>query len=203
MPNTSRPVSVCVSKWISPIGPRRAATADAHGSVIEWSPPSVTGMTPASTTSPIELRDRRVRVRRVGGQHGRVAVVDDAELGERVDTRLEMRAGRARRGADRARREPRARAVRDEVVHRRPDDRDVDSVEVRRLLRDRRPAEGEEAGVVGLVRQRPPAGERVDRHARNPPTIVAVTSRSAALIAAASSGSWPSTQPVRTSSSAP
>jgi hypothetical protein len=148
-------------------------------------------------------RDRRVRMRRVGGQHRRVAVVDDAQLRERVDARFEVRAGRARRGADRARREPRPRAVGHEIVHRRADDRDVDALEVRGLLRDRRTAEGEKARVVGLVRQRPPAGERVDRHARSPPTIVAVTSRSAAPTAAASSGSRPSTQPVSTSSSAP
>ena len=47
---------------------------------------------------------------------------------------LEMRAGRAARAADRARREPRARAVGHEVVHRRADDRDVEARELRRVL---------------------------------------------------------------------
>ncbi len=41
------------------------------------------------------------------------------------------------------------------------------------------------------------------RAARNPPTNVRTISRSALATASASSGSWPSTQPVRTSSSAP
>ena len=94
--------------------------------------------------------DRRVRSRRVGGDHRRVAVVDDRERGERVDPRLEVRTGRARRGPDRTRCEPRAGTVRDEVVGRRHD-RDVDAGEVLRLLREERAAEGEEAGVVGLV----------------------------------------------------
>ena len=49
-PNTSAPVSVCVSKWTMPTGPCRPATARTDGSVIEWSPPSTTGRTPAATT---------------------------------------------------------------------------------------------------------------------------------------------------------
>ena len=161
------PVSVCVSKWIEPDRPRRAATAAMSGSVIEWSPPSVTGSAPASTTSPTSRLDRRVRPRRVGGDHRRVAVVDDRQRGERVDARLEVRAGRAGRRPDRARREPRAGTVRDEVVGRRADDRDVDAGEVRRLLRVRRAAEGEEARVVGLVAERAPAlvaGRSCDEH---------------------------------------
>ena len=67
---------------------------------------------------------------------------------------------------DRPRREPRARTVGDEVVGRRSDDRDVDAGEVRRLLRERRAAEGEEAGVVGLVGERTPALLRVDHDQR-------------------------------------
>ncbi len=35
-----------------PDRPARSAIAAMHGSVIEWSPPSVTGSAPASTTSP-------------------------------------------------------------------------------------------------------------------------------------------------------
>jgi hypothetical protein len=61
-PNTSVPVSVCVSKWIkADRAALRAAHARCHGSAIEWSPPSVIGITPASTTSPTSLLDRRVR----------------------------------------------------------------------------------------------------------------------------------------------
>src|ERR1051326_8329610 len=79
------------------------------------------------------------------------------------------------------------------------DDRDVDAGELTGLLRERRSPERQEPGEVGLVRQRPPARLRVD-HARRPPTRVPITSRSAAATYWASSGSWPSTQPVSTSS---
>ena len=52
-PKTSWPVSVCVSKWIRPIGPpRREAIARMSGSAIEWSPPRMIGSAPASTTWP-------------------------------------------------------------------------------------------------------------------------------------------------------
>ena len=78
----------------------------------------------------------------------------------------------------------------------------VDASEMSGLLSDRRAAEREEAGVVGFVGERPPAPLRVD-HVQSPPTKVLVISSSAAVTAPASSGSWPSTQPVSTSSSAP
>ena len=57
------------------------------------------------TTWPTSSLDRRVRARRVGGQHGRVAEVDDPQLLEGVDLRLEVRPGRAarRRGSRAAR----------------------------------------------------------------------------------------------------
>ena len=51
-PNTSSPVSVWVSKWTSPTGPCAAAHARTDGSVIEWSPPRTTGITPAASTWP-------------------------------------------------------------------------------------------------------------------------------------------------------
>ena len=73
--------------------------------------------------------DCGVRARRVGRQDGRVAVVDDPQLRERVDLRLEVRARRAARGADRARAEARPGPVGDEVVGRRADDRDVEAGE--------------------------------------------------------------------------
>ena len=40
-----------VSKWTSPMGPCTEASASASGWVIEWSPPSSTGITPAEATS--------------------------------------------------------------------------------------------------------------------------------------------------------
>ena len=82
------------------------------GSAIEWSPPSTIGIAPAASDLADGRLDRRVRARRVGGQHRRVAEVDDPQLLERVDLGLEVRAGRAARGADRPRREARARAGR-------------------------------------------------------------------------------------------
>jgi hypothetical protein len=84
---------------------------------------------------PHRLLDRAPRRLRSRRDDGRVAEVDDRELGERVDLRLEVRAGRAARGADRARREPRAGAIGDEVVERGADDRDVDAAKPRRILR--------------------------------------------------------------------
>src|SRR5215213_8921979 len=51
-PNTSAPVSVWVSKWTTPTGPWTVAQARIDGSVIEWSPPSTTGTTPAASTWP-------------------------------------------------------------------------------------------------------------------------------------------------------
>ena len=61
------------------------------------------------------LLDRVVRPRGVGRQHGRVAVIDDLQDVERVDLRLQVRPGRAARGADRSRRETRAGAVADQI----------------------------------------------------------------------------------------
>ena len=95
-----------------------AATARTFASVIEWSPPRTTGTTPAATTWPTVFSICGMRPHRVGRNHGGVAEVDDAELGERVDARLEVRPGRAARGADRARPEARPRPVGDEVVGR-------------------------------------------------------------------------------------
>jgi len=115
---------------------------------------------------PDRLLDRSVRERRGGGQHGRVAEVDDPEFLERVDAGLEVRPGRAARGPDRARREPRPRPVRDEVVGRRADDRDVVPGELGRVLRVGRAAEAQQPGVVGLLAVLAPALERVD-HGRS------------------------------------
>ena len=48
-PKTSSPVSVWVSKCTRPTGPCAAAHARTFGSVIEWSPPRITGMAPAAS----------------------------------------------------------------------------------------------------------------------------------------------------------
>jgi len=107
--------------------------------------------------------DRAVRGLGIRGDDGCIAVVDDPERPERVDLRLEMRAGRAARGADRPRREPRARPVGGEVVGGRADDRDVERRELGPVLRVGRAAEREQARVVRLVAERLPPLERVDR----------------------------------------
>ena len=107
--------------------------------------------------------DRIVRARRVGRDDGRVAVVDDPQLAERVDLRLEVRAGRAARSADRARREAGARTVGDEVVRRRADDRDVEARQLGGSRGVRGRPEREQPRVVRLVAERLPPLERVDR----------------------------------------
>jgi hypothetical protein len=81
--------------------------------------------------------DRRMRLDRVGRGHGRVAEVDDAQDLRGVDAGLEVGARRAAGGADRTRREAGAGTVRDEIVRRRADDRDVDAGELGRILRVR------------------------------------------------------------------
>ena len=75
-------------------------------------------------------QDGGVRGDRVGRDHGRVAEVDDAQLGHRVDAGLEVGSRQAARRPDRPRPEARSRPVGDELVHRRADDRDVDAREL-------------------------------------------------------------------------
>jgi hypothetical protein len=110
-----------------------------------------------------EPLDRLVRSLRIGGNDRSVAVVDDAQLPERVDLRLEMRTRRAARRADRAGREARPRPVRDEIVGRSANDRDVERRELRCVLRIRSASERQEPGVVRLVAERLPPLEGVDR----------------------------------------
>ena len=164
-PKTSVPVSVWVSKCTRPTAPWRRAQARMSGSAIEWSPPRTIGMAPAATTSPTVALDRLMGAGRVGRQHRRVAEVDDAELGEAVDAGLQVRPGRAARGADRARPEPGPGPVGDEVIRGRADDRDVDARELGRVLRVRHAAEAEQPGEVGLAPQGLPALERIDQTA--------------------------------------
>jgi hypothetical protein len=110
------------------------------------------------------LLDLGVRPLRIGRDDRGVAEVDDAQLRERVQPGLEVRPGRTARCADRAWPEARSGPVGDEVVCRRPHDRDVDACELGRILRVRHPRVREEARVVGLVGEPElaPALERVD-----------------------------------------
>ena len=114
-----------------------------------------------------DVLDGGVRPFRVGGQHRRIAEVDDPQLGERVDAGLEVRPGRAARRPDRTRREPRARPVGDEIVGGRSHDRDIGAPELGGVLGVRGAAEREQPRVVGLVRQTEaaPAFEWVDHAA--------------------------------------
>jgi hypothetical protein len=106
--------------------------------------------------------DRSMRTDRIGGEHGRIAVVDDAKLGEGVDLRLEVRTGRAARRSDRAWPVAGAGPVGDEVVRRCPDDRDVEAGEQRRVLRAGRAAVRQRPCIVRLLAVFAPALERID-----------------------------------------
>jgi hypothetical protein len=107
--------------------------------------------------------DGIVRARGIGGDDRRVAEVDDPKLAEGVDLRFEVRAGRAARRADRARCEAGARTVGDQVVGRRPDDRDVEARQLACVLCVRGRSEREQPRVVRLVAERLPPLEGVDR----------------------------------------
>jgi hypothetical protein len=109
------------------------------------------------------LLDRAVRALGIGRDDRSVAEVDDSDVGERVDSGLEMRARRRAGNPDRPRSEPRPRAVGDEVVRRRADDGDVRVFELGRILGVRRAAEAQQAGVVGLLAVLAPALARVVR----------------------------------------
>ncbi len=122
-------------------------------------------MTPAASTSPTVASIAWCVLTGSAGSTGASPKSTIRSSGESVDLRLEVRAGRAARGADRARPEARPRAVGDEVVGRRADDRDVEPGELGRVLRVRQAAEREQARVVGLLAVLPPALERID-HAR-------------------------------------
>ena len=172
-PKTVSPVSVWVSKWISPTGPRRRAIARMSGSAIEWSPPRITGSAPASTTSPTIASIASCVRTGLPGSTGGVAEVDDAQHREGIDAGLQVRAGRAARGADRARAEARADAVGDQVVGRRADDRHVDAGQFGGVLRVGHAGEGEKPGEVGLLTEFAPALERID----HPPGRYALRAR--------------------------
>ena len=103
--DTPCPCRVCVSKWTRPTRPCRCRTARTSGSVIEWSPPRITGTAPAATTWPTIRSICAMHADRIRREDRGIAEVDDAQLGEGIDSRLEMRepAGSSQRGSRAAR----------------------------------------------------------------------------------------------------
>lgn len=108
------------------------------------------------------LGDRPVCSDNVGGQHGRVAEVDDPQIRERVDLRLEVRPGRATRSPNRARAKARPGAVGHAVVGRSPDDGHVGSLQLTRILGHPDSAEAERTREIRLLSAHAPALHRVD-----------------------------------------
>ena len=99
---------------------------------------------------------QQVRPLQVGRVHLDVAVVDDVELGVRVDAKLHVRPrdreGHILGGADRPRAEAGAGPVGHALVEGRPQDGDVGSGKPGGLQHERRPPEREpDAGVAHLV----------------------------------------------------
>ena len=90
-----------------------------------------------------DILDRSMRPLGIGRQHRRVAEVDDPQLGEGVDARLQVRPGRAARRSDRARRKPGPRPVGDEIIRRRTHDCDVGAAQLDGVLGVRGAAERE------------------------------------------------------------
>jgi hypothetical protein len=100
---------------------------------------------------PDRLPDGAVGAHGIGGEDGRVAVVDHPQLGERVYFRLELWPGRAARCPDGARREARPGPVGDELVHRGSHDRHVRAFEAGRVLRVRRASVRQRSRVIWLL----------------------------------------------------
>ena len=95
----------------------------------------------------------------LGGVSGNglgVAVVDDPQLGERIDPEPHVRPCRRDacgvvRRSDRTRPVAAPGAVRDRLVERRAEDRDVHALELGRVEHERQLREGRDAAVGGLV----------------------------------------------------
>ena len=133
------------------------------GSAMQWSPPSTIGSAPASSTSPDRPLDRRVACAAgSAGSTGASPKSTTRSSSKRVDAGLQVRPGRAARGADRPRAEARARPVGDEIVRRRADDRHVDAGQLGGVLGVGQPEKREQPGVVGLLAELAPALERID-----------------------------------------
>ena len=135
--------------------------------------------------------DRRVRPRRVGGEHRRVAEVDhraaprmrrssprDAAPGGQL-------AARIARGPNRV-----PGPVGDEIVRRRADDRDVHPLELGRILGVRHAAECEQAREVGLLAVLAPALERIDHGAILPLAWAISSSRRSISVSSAPAARW-------------
>ena len=161
-PNTSSPVSVWVSKWTSPTGPCAPAQARIDGSVIEWSPPSTTGITPAASTWPTVASIAACEVTGSAGITGASPKSTTRSSANASIPTSRCGPGGELAAADRARREARAGAVGDEVVHRRADDRHVEALELRGILGVGHAGEREQAAVVGLLAVLRPALLRID-----------------------------------------
>ena len=153
---------MCVSKCSRPSGPRRRAIARSAGSVIEWSPPRTIATAPASATCPTVSSIAACVASGSAGITG-ASPKSTARSARRASTPASrcvpggQLAARIARGPYRV-----PGPVGDEVVGRRADDRDVHALELGRVLGVREAAEGEEARVVRLVAEVPPAPERVD-----------------------------------------
>ena len=109
--------------------------------------------------------DRLMGALGVGREYGCVPVVDDPQLRECVDPRLELRPRRTARSANRPRTEPGTRPIGDQIVGWSTDDRDIEAHKERRILRKRRGAIAQRAREVRLLAVTAPALERVDHRA--------------------------------------
>ena len=155
---------------MSPIGPWTAAQARAFGDRVVTTHDH--RQHPGCQHLCDGLLDRGVVALRLCGHHGGVAEVDDPERGERVDTRFEMGTGWTAGGSNRARREPGAGPVRDELVHRCADDRDIEPIKLRRVLGAGDAPERERPSVIGLFAILAPALHRVKHHRVNVSSFV-------------------------------
>ena len=146
------PVSACASKCTTDTRPSPCwrATPVTSARVIEWSPPSTTGIAPlvatAATASVSAASDRSM----CAGRHLDVTGVEHPQVAQRVDPQREVRPGPVVAEVvgrpDRLRAEPGAGPVRGAAVERRPDDHHVGAGE-RRGVGEVAPVDPEEGDV--------------------------------------------------------
>jgi hypothetical protein len=105
---------------------------------------------------PHEFLDRRMRARRVGGHDRGIPEVDDTQLDESIDVRLQMDARAPAGRADRPWPEARARTVGDEIIEWGAHDGHVDADKLGRILRIGHSTPGEKTSVVRLSLRAPP-----------------------------------------------
>ena len=133
-PKTLSPVSVWVSKWTSPSVPWRGRAGTHVGLSDRVIAAEHDRDRPRGEHLGDRPLDRLVRAQWIGRDDGRIAVVDDAQRREGIDLCLEVRARRGAGRTDAARPEARPGTVRDELVDRRAEDRDIDTRELARVL---------------------------------------------------------------------